>query len=95
MAREYSKFKVNNCIYVCWTTKTYNGFAHTCKVIDADKNIELATAKVNYLNRTWESYRYQTVMKRAQDRLHDASWNASEYPIFDFDKKQPKEIYDN
>ena len=41
---------------------TRNGFYH--KTILKDKNgNEIAENKINYLNRTWESYTFRTVMK--------------------------------
>ena len=42
---------------------TRNGFFHTSKLF---YNSELLSeARASYLNRTWESYRYQSVMKQA------------------------------
>lgn len=41
---------------------TRNGFAHDT-VLLRDGN-EIAKASCHYLNRTWECYRYQTVMQR-------------------------------
>ena len=47
--------------------KTRNGFYHKTKLyIDSEFILE---CKCNYLNRTWESYPYQSVMKGA---LHNA-----------------------
>ena len=46
---------------------TRNGFYHKTKLyIDSEFILE---CKCNYLNRTWESYSYQSVMKQA---LHEA-----------------------
>lgn len=44
--------------------KTRSGFSHTSKLYDDNYNL-IATSKCNYLNRTWESYSFQTSMKRA------------------------------
>ena len=47
--------------------KTRNGFYHKTELyIDSEFILE---CKCNYLNRTWESYPYQSVMK---DALHSA-----------------------
>ena len=90
--RNESKFKINNCIYTCWTSKTSQGFAHNCIITDAETGEELARTKVNYLNRTWESYRYQSAMKRAQSKLKD-TWRGDNYPYYDFDNERPTEMY--
>ena len=46
--------------FLCWTTKTRNGFCHTCYCLETD-----TTSKASYLNRTWESYDYQSVLRKA------------------------------
>lgn len=45
--------------------KTRNGFKHTATLYLGDR--EIGTAKSTYLNRTWESYEYETVMKKLRD----------------------------
>ena len=48
--------------FVNSSRNTRNGFAHDTRVfVD---NYELGRASCHYINRTWEYYRYQTVMKR-------------------------------
>lgn len=48
---------------------TRSGFAHdTTLFIDGRK---VAEHTCHYLNRTWECYTYQTVMKRAVDEVED------------------------
>lgn len=42
---------------------TRNGFYHRSTLFQNGR--EVTSAKVNYLNRTWECYTYQTSMKRA------------------------------
>jgi hypothetical protein len=42
--------------------KTRSGFSHTSKLYDDNNNL-LSTSKCNYLNRTWESYSFQSSMK--------------------------------
>lgn len=47
----------------CHTTDTRNGFCHTCYDYAHDK-----TSKVSYYNRTWESFEYETVLRRAIEK---------------------------
>lgn len=41
-----------------------SGFSHTSRLYHESGNL-LAEAKCNYLNRTWESYPFQSSMKQA------------------------------
>lgn len=56
-------FKVNkfeNVEIVCDWKKTRNGFRHEAKLmIDGSERVR---TKINYLNRTWESFEYETVI---------------------------------
>lgn len=54
---------------------TRSGFAHDTKVY-IDGQFEIKTS-AHYLNRTWESYTYQSVMKQALHLLIEAE--KSEY----------------
>ena len=47
----------------CHTTDTRNGFCHTCYDYAHDK-----TSKVSYINRTWERFKYETVLRRAIEK---------------------------
>jgi hypothetical protein len=49
---------------------TRSGFAHDTKVY-IDGQFEISTS-AHYLNRTWESYAFQSVMKQALHLLIDA-----------------------
>ena len=49
-------------IVVCETKNTRNGFKHVATLCRDGYNI--ATAKANYFNRTWESFTYETVLKK-------------------------------
>ena len=51
--------------FVCWKTYTRNGFCHTCYCVQTDK-----TTKASYINRTWECYTYQSVLKCAIDKFN-------------------------
>ncbi|MGL5689737.1 MAG: hypothetical protein ACRDD8_02860 [Bacteroidales bacterium] len=63
------KFTVNNreFEFLCYSKSTRNGFKHECDLfIDGRR---FTSAKINYLNRTWENYEYQSVMKIAIDQV--------------------------
>lgn len=48
----------------CYSTNTKNGFCHTAKVYGQ------TDTKVSYLNRTWESFTFETVLKCAIDKYN-------------------------
>lgn len=54
-----------NVQFVCDVAKTRNGFKHTCTLFVDER--ELVAVKINYLNRTWERFQYQSVMLKAID----------------------------
>lgn len=67
------KFTVNNreFEFFCYFKSTRNGFAHDCDLfIDGRR---FTSAKINYLNRTWERYEYQSVMKKAVNQVIGSS----------------------
>ena len=52
--------------FVCETKNTHYGFTHVCRLFEFDNCYnELEKATATYYNRTWEKYRYQTVMLAA------------------------------
>jgi hypothetical protein len=58
-----TKFTVNDRItIVCEFKNTRNGFKHVAHLFLGDAEVE--ETKVCYLNRTWESYAYQSVIHR-------------------------------
>jgi hypothetical protein len=60
-------FKVNkNITIVCETASTRNGFKHTATLMLNGNEVE--TVKINYLNRTWESFEYQSVLSHLVDK---------------------------
>lgn len=59
--------KIDNYTFVCNSRNTRSGFAHDCTLYEGD--YEIATATCHYINRTWECYRYQTVMLKAINTL--------------------------
>lgn len=65
------EFKVGDDKYtfVNRTESTSQGFAHVSQMF---KNGSYkGHARIHYLNRTWESYQYQSVMRRNVSRLMD------------------------
>ena len=66
---QYFTAKVNGeeIEFRCHTTDTRNGFCHTAHYVGWDYS--LTDSKVSYLNRTWERFTYETVLKRAIDKL--------------------------
>lgn len=52
---------------VCNSSKTRNGFKHTCTLFMNGQ--ERASAKVNYLNRTWERYDFESTLRKLADSL--------------------------
>jgi len=53
----------NEYEFICEFKDTRSGFNHTCKLFVNDRFETSATC--HYINRTWESYNYQSVMLRA------------------------------
>ena len=51
----------------CYTTDTRCGFCHTAHYVGWD--YELTDTKASYYNRTWEHFEYESVLKRAIDKL--------------------------
>lgn len=60
----------NEYEFICEWKNTRNGFKHECRLFVNGKFETSATC--NYLNRTWESYEYQSVMLRAVSILLEA-----------------------
>jgi capsid portal protein len=63
------KITVNNNEYefINNSRSTRNGFAHDTTLFK--NGVEIGTATCHYLNRTWESYTYQTVMQRCINNI--------------------------
>ena len=52
---------------VAESKKTRNGFKHEATLYDRYGSVEDST-KINYLNRTWESYEFQSVINKLVER---------------------------
>ena len=71
-------FKIkDNVEVVCESEKTRSGFRHVA-VLHMDGN-EVARAKVCYLNRTWESFEFETVLRKL---LENSALSAEEKSVF-------------
>ena len=59
----FRTIKVNGKDYnfFCTARSNRSGFVHECELQNADGYV-LATSKAQYYNRTWESYRFESVM---------------------------------
>lgn len=57
------KYQVNDTEYtfVCRSRSTCSGFAHDAELQTANGYV-IGTASCHYINRTWESYTYQSAM---------------------------------
>lgn len=65
----YFSAKVNGkeIEFRCYTTDTRCGFCHTAHYVGWD--YDLTDTKVSYYNRTWERFKYESVLKRAIEKL--------------------------
>lgn len=65
----YFSAKVNGkeIEFRCYTTDTRSGFCHTAHYVGWD--YEINDTKVSYYNRTWECFEYESVLKRAIEKL--------------------------
>jgi len=52
--------------FECSSRKNRSGFVHKCKLYEAGKLIRFH--KIQYYNRTWESYQFQSVMQCTWER---------------------------
>ena len=62
-------FKEDGYTFVCKFVKTRNGFKHVCEVYNEKTESKLFEVKINYLNRTWESYEFASVLNKAKALL--------------------------
>ena len=65
----YFSAKVNGkeIEFRCYTTDTRCGFCHTAHYVGWEYN--LTDTKASYYNRTWERFEYESVLKRAIEKL--------------------------
>jgi hypothetical protein len=55
--------KYKNFDFVCWYWQQGKRWGHECRL--CKDGIEIGNDKTRYYNRTWEAYKYQTVMRGA------------------------------
>jgi hypothetical protein len=62
-----TKFKINEEVeVVCEWKKTRNGFKHEATLLRDGRSVQ--TVKVCYLNRTWEAFEFDTVLKKLAEK---------------------------
>jgi len=67
-------FKVNKAInVVCNAESSRNGFNHVCTLMVNGRDRE--SVKVHYINRTWESYEFETALKKLLDKTTSLNAN--------------------
>lgn len=95
------RFEVNGATYIahCDTVSTRSGFAHVVKLYKNDYPI--MNNRVNYLNRTWECYQYQTAImgcfyelkNQLLDRLKRDFMDSKEYKKMTPKRREEFELY--
>lgn len=65
----YFRAKVNGeeIEFRCYTTDTRSGFCHTAHLMGW--KYDITDTKASYYNRTWERFEYESVLKRAIEKL--------------------------
>lgn len=61
-------YKVNDLFYVCNTGNWRDGFTHKVEIQNKFGET-LVKSITKYYNRTWESFHYQSAMRKAQEAL--------------------------
>lgn len=69
----------------CWTTDTRNGFCHHAEIYYGG---EVYKARISYLNRTYECFRFETCIERLIDKLPKA--DRAEYRKWFIDYEEAK-----
>lgn len=69
MKKQYTIFFDDNFLYECRSNWTRDGFSHTCIVSRRDNAGRVGRWRVKYYNRTWESYRFESVINKARGAL--------------------------
>ncbi len=77
-------FKLGDAAVVCESKSTRNGFKHVATLLVG--GYERGSVKCLYLNRTWESYQYQSVFHKALDMARSDK-NLSRDKVRRFKKK--------
>lgn len=65
--RNYFVVDTKSLHIICATYNTRSGFAHECSIYSSDgKRWEF---HINYYNRTWESFDYESLLQRAASKI--------------------------
>ena len=67
MSEFKAKIAGTDYVFECSFASTRDGFKHVCDVYE-NGDLKFST-KVCYLNRTWESFEYKTVLSKALDKI--------------------------
>lgn len=62
-------FKFGDYRARCWCTDTRQGFCHHAELLNEKDYSTQSTARASYLNRTWEKFCYESVIKSAIYKL--------------------------
>ena len=60
------KFEYGNLMVVCESESTRTGFRHIAVLFEGDNEID--RTKICYLNRTWESFEFESVLNKLVER---------------------------
>ena len=55
--------------FECESTTAPVGFKHVCHIFDKD-NQEVTSTSIQYLNRTWERFQFESVLSKAKEKLN-------------------------
>ena len=62
-------------VFRCWYYETRTSWGHKCEVLDDNYNT-ICKCRIRYYNRTWESYRYQSVALKAVEKAFKLKYDA-------------------
>jgi len=79
----------NDLQAICETKNTRNGFKHEATLLFKGGETTFK-AKCNYINRTWERYQYQSVLKRLKEQVEKSG-----FLMFNFEVKEHEYDYIN
>lgn len=82
--------EVNGKVYTfhCWTTNTRSGFCHSCANYGG---LFDTVTKIGYLNRSWESFRYESVLARSIDKCPKGMQKELRKQLIDKTAKEERE----
>jgi hypothetical protein len=76
-------FKINDKLtIVCRAENTRYGFRHIAELLDEYCRATSITAKVCYYNRTWEAWRFQTVICKLVEKIPESTLSKEEKAFY-------------